>query len=206
MQPMIQPGMQPQGAAPGQPAAPPTMPGNAGQTKATPEQQAMYETIVGQTEETIFQNMNPIKERLSAGAGDGVGDDIGAIVGQLLVMNYQSARQEGKSIPPIIILGAFKELTEVVTDIAMQMGLISQQEANAEADEALYTGIAKFGQGVSQIMPPEEKQQYQQIMVELESADAMSHGQAGQVSPNNAAQPAPTQAPQGQPQPAGAMP
>lgn len=205
--------MQP--AMPQQPPQPQATPqqGQAGQPpgqqKATPEQQAMYETIVGQTEETIYQRINPIKERLQQGAEDGVGDDIGAIVGKLMVMNYQSARQAGKSIPPIIILGAFKELTEVVADIALQMGLVSQQELNAEADEALYVGLGTFGKGTAQLMPPEEKQQYQQMLTELETAEAQVRIQQGPINQNPATQPAPQQQPAqapGQPQPAGAIP
>ena len=193
--------MQP--AMPAQPAATQTQ-GQPGQQKATAEQQAMYETVVGQTEETIYQNIHAIKERLQQGAGDGLGDDIGAIVGELMVMNYQSARQAGKSIPPIIILGAFKELTEVITDIAMQMGLINQQEANGEADEALYVGLGTFGQGIAQLMPPEEKQQYQQMLMELETAEAQGKIQQGPTHSNNAG---PTVAPQtAQPKPAGALP
>lgn len=193
--------MQPSMSA--QPQQPAQKPGGQGeQQKATPEQQAMYETVVGQTEETIYQNINPIKERLQAGAEDGVGDDIGAIVGELMVMNYQSARQAGKSIPPIIILGAFKELTEVVADIAMKMGLVSQQELNAEADEALYVGLGTFGKGTAQLMPPEEKQQYQQMLMELETAEAQGKIQQGPINQGNPQ----ASATQSQPQPTGAMP
>lgn len=198
MQPAMPPQQQPQ-----QPTATPQQ-GQPGQPKATPEQQAMYEAIVGQTEETIYQNINPIKERLQQGAEDGVGDDIGAVVGELMVMNYQSARQAGKSIPPIIILGAFKELTEVVADIAMQMGLVSQQELNAEADEALYVGLGTFGKGTAQLMPPEEKQQYQQMLTELETAEAQGRIQQGPINQPPASQQPPQAT--GQPQPAGAMP
>lgn len=205
MQPTMNPPQSPQGQ-PQQPTAQQQQ-AQPGQ-KATPEQQAMYETVVGQTEETIYQNINPIKERLQQGAEDGVGDDIGAVVGELIIMNYQSARQDGKSIPPIIILGAFKELTEVVSDIALKMGLVNQQELNAEADEALYVGLAMFGKGTAQIMPPEEKQQYQQMLLELETAEAQGKIQQGPINQNPASQPAPQQPAQapGQPQPAGAMP
>lgn len=60
------------------------------------------------------------------------------------------------------MIGAAKELTEVVTDIAVEMKLINSNEADAAADKALYVALATFGKASSANMPEEERQQYAQ--------------------------------------------
>lgn len=147
-----------------------------GSSGASPEEQQMYDTVVGQTTEYIYgQGLENVKQRLQAGAADGVEDDVGAVVGQLLAMNYQSALESQRSIPPRVMAGAAKELTEVVTDMAVQMQLISPKEADEAADEALYVAMATFGRAVPN-MPPEEQQVYQQMIQQLEAEESSAKG------------------------------
>ncbi len=176
MQPQPQQGMAPSMQEPmqQQPGAPQGQP----QAQGNPEQQ-MYDAVVGQTAEYIYgEGLESVKQRLQAGAENGVEDDVGAIVGSLMAMNYKSANESGKTIPPKVMAGAAKELTEIVTDIAVEMQLISPEEADDAADEALYVAMGTFGQSVSD-MPPEEKQQYAQMMQQLQQAEAQAKG-AGQ--------------------------
>lgn len=169
-----------QGQAAGVPtnAAPPAM-GPGGQPGAagpSPEEQQMYDTIVGQTTESIYGPMlENVKQRLQAGAADGVEDDIGAVVGNLLVLNYQGATQANKLIPPQVMAGAAKELVEVVTDISVDMGLLPPGEADNAADEALYAAMATFGKATPN-MPQEEKQVYGQMIQQLEMEEAQAKG------------------------------
>ncbi|MCF1459506.1 MAG: hypothetical protein LPH21_18735, partial [Shewanella sp.] len=160
---------------PGQPPQMQSPQGQPGQ-QGSGEQQ-MYDTVVGQSEEYIFgQGLESVKQRLQAGAENGVEDDVGAIVGNILAMNYQSAVEAGRTIPPKVMAGAAKELTEVVTDIAVEMKLITPQEANAGADEALYVAMATFGKASARVMPQQERQQYQQLIQTLQEAEAKAKG------------------------------
>ena len=200
MQPALQPPQAPAQAPQGQPQQP-AQPG-----KPSPEMQQMYEVVVGQSEEYLLgQGRGNVEKRLQAGAEDGVEDDVGAIVGNILVMNYQGAHQSGKTIPPDIIVGAVKELVEVVTDMAVAMKLINPKEADAAADEALYVALSTFGKAVSANMPPEELQQYQQAIQTLRDVEAQAKGQPAQ-QPTQQAPAQPSMTPGAGNQPVGAMP
>ena len=200
MQPALQPPQAPAQAPQGQPQQP-AQPG-----KPSPEMQQMYEVVVGQSEEYLLgQGRSNVEKRLQAGAEDGVEDDVGAIVGNILVMNYQGAHQSGKTIPPDIIVGAVKELVEVVTDMAVAMKLINPKEADAAADEALYVALSTFGKAVSANMPPEELQQYQQAIQTLRDVEAQAKGQPTQ-QPTQQAPAQPSMTPGAGNQPVGAMP
>ena len=199
----MQPAM-PQNSAPPQPGQPapqgqPTAPQQSGQP--SPEEQQMYDTVVGQSEEYVYgQGRANVEKRLQAGAEDGVEDDVGAIVGNLLAMNYQGAQQAGKTIPPKVMIGAAKELTEVVTDMAVEMKLINPNEADAAADEALYVALATFGKATSANMPEEERQHYAQVIQQIRSVEEQAKG-AGQPPT-----PQPGMAQGAGNQPVGAMP
>ena len=199
MQPITPP---PQGMT--QPAIPegnPQQPEAIGQpqpNQGNPEQQ-MYDTVVGQTAEYIYgEGLENVKQRIQAGAENGVEDDVGAIVGQLLAMNYKSANESGKTIPPRVVAGAAKELTEIVTDIAVEMQLLNPQEADDAADEAIYVAMATFGKSVPDL-PPEEKQQYAQMIRQLQETESQAKGQGQQTDVLNAA-------PSRGSQPVGALP
>ena len=190
------------------PAQPPQ-----GASGASPEEQQMYDTVVGQTTEYLYgPGLENVKQRLQAGAEDGVEDDVGAVVGQMLAMNYQSAQETQRNIPPKVMAGAAKELTEVVMDMAVQMQLINPQEADKAADEALYVAMATFGRAVPS-MPPEEQQAYQQMIQQLEAEERQAYQQmiqqleAEERQAKGAGQPAVQTQPTMQGgQPAGAMP
>ena len=187
----------PMGAAPPQGMERAGTSGPPGAAGVSPEEQQMYDTIVGQTTESIYGPMlENVKQRLQAGAADDVDDDIGAVVGNLLVLNYQGAAEAGRAIPPRVMAGAAKELTEVVTDIAVEMQLLPPGEADNVADEALYAAMAMFGKALPN-MPQEEKQIYAQMIQQLEVEEEQVKGR-GQPS----AQPPMEQGGQ----PAGALP
>ena len=181
----------PPGAMP--PQGQPPAPGGGGDQEMQAMQQ-MYDMLVGQTVDYIYgQGLESIKKRIQAGAEDGVEDDVGAVVGQLLLQNWQSAREAQKMIPPKVVAGACKELVEVVTDIAVEMQLIQPQQADAAADEALYAAMATFGQGAKD-MSPQERQEYQQLIQELEAEEAQAKGGGMPQQPPGGA-PAPQQPP-----------
>ncbi len=174
---------QPQTTPQGQPPQQQPQPPQQGQGQGGGQQQ-MYETIVGQSEEYIYgEGLEDVKQQIQAGAGDGVEDDVGAVVGNLLAMNYMSAAEAGRTIPPKVMAGAAKELTEVVTDIAVNMQLITPEEADEAADEALYFAMSTFGERAGSNMPPEEQQQYAQLLQGLEQIELQAKGQAQPPQP-----------------------
>lgn len=173
------PTVQPQPQQPQQQAPQPAQGGS--------QEQMMYETVVGQTEEYIYgEGLEDVKQQIQAGAGDGVEDDVGAVVGNLLAMNYMGAAEAGRSIPPKVMAGAAKELTEVVTDIAVEMQLIPPEQADEAADEAFYYAMSVFGEKAAPNMPPEQQQQYAQLLQGIEEIELQAKGAPQQQPPQPA--------------------
>jgi hypothetical protein len=89
------------------------------------------------------------------------------------------ARQQSKQVPPLMVLQAAIELSQAVTDMAMQAGVVQQNEANRVAKDAFYHAMTLAGQGTKQAMPAQERQQFQKLLQMVSQMDQQASQPAG---------------------------
>lgn len=177
-----------------QPGAEMAQPQQAGQQEDG-NKQAMFEQLAGPKLEYIYgDGLDDVKGVLEAGA-DNPAMAIGDLVGKLLASSAMNARDNGVSVPPDVMTATALELTNNVADIAVNMGLLGQDEASEAAEESFVTAIGTFGQiAVGNAIGEQEKQAYAKIVSEMEQLMSMKG-----ASPEPQEQ-APTEQPQAEAQ------
>ena len=110
------------------------------------------------------------------GISDDPAEDIGAVVGNVLLMNLQNAQENKKTIPPRVVIQASMELSYLVAELAVQMGRMGEQDLNREAVEGFYEAIKTFGSGAREMLG-EQAQEYSQIIDEVVQAEQKSQPQ-----------------------------
>lgn len=140
----------------------PTQPAPQAKQATSPEEQ-MYEVVVGQSAVWIYQEGLPVvRERLKA--AEDPADAIGGIVGNLLAANVKSAGEQGKMIPPPIIVQGSMELISIVMEIAVKDGVVPEAEAKEEAAESFYEAMSIFGNEVGGSLDQDSRGQYAQAV------------------------------------------
>ncbi len=110
---------------------PEVQPPQPGQQPAQPDQQQpgqeMYNIVVGQAAELIYgEGLQSVQQRLQV--SEDPAQDIGDVVGNVLLMELQSAKEAGKSIPVEVMVQAAMELSALVAELSAQLGRMSEQE------------------------------------------------------------------------------
>lgn len=141
------------------------------------QKQAMFEQLAGPKLEYIYgEGLQDVKGVLEAGS-DNPTAAIGDLVGKLLASSAMNARDNGVSVPPDVMTAAALELTNNVTDIAVKMGMLTQEQAGDVAEESFVTAIGTFGKiAVGNAISEQEKQQYATIVGEMEQLMSMKGG------------------------------
>ncbi|MBU2708868.1 hypothetical protein KCM76_22935 [Zooshikella marina] len=137
--------------------------------KASAEDQEILNTLIGQTADYLYNNLEDVKARLSV--DDDPVDDIGGLIGLLLLQNNQSAKQAGKMIPPPVMFFAAMQLCEIVSEIAIKAGIINEQDEASITEDAFFHAMTTFGEQGGEQLSEQEKQAYSQMintMVEME--------------------------------------
>ena len=95
----------------------------------------------------------------------GIGQVVGHVMGKVL----NDAQQQGKKIPPIVIMRAAIEFTQAVMEMASETGKVPQEQIDQIAQKAFNAALQRIAQ-VTQ--DPQEREQYAQM------TDAVYGGQA----------------------------
>lgn len=128
-------------------------------------QQAMQQNPQGQQQGGMAQmyqmlmenSMNAIagvaQERIEQkGPIEGVAD----LVAKAMTANLQAAQQNGKTIPPQVMMQVAKDLA---MNLLQQIGVPEDQIDDVLID-ILMSALDEFGEATNGILPPEEEQQY----------------------------------------------
>ena len=142
------------------------------------QKRAMFEQLAGPKLEYIWgQGLEDVKQVLGAG-GDAPEHAIGDLVGKMLASSAMQARDNGSMVPPDVMTATAMELINNVTDIAVKMGVVPEEQANDIGESSFIVSIATFGQMAAQsALGPQEKQQYASIIDEMEKIAEMKGGQ-----------------------------
>lgn len=150
--------------------------------KVSPEEQQMLEDMLIPLLEMLYDNNGQSTVEQLQVTDDPV-DDAGNLVGNLLIEQQKSARQNQKMIPPKVVFGMAQQLANNITDIGVAAGLIDEAESNDAAEAAMFIGMNKYGEASQQMgLSPEERQEYAQMLQEIEQARGMTNGESGQMS------------------------
>lgn len=152
-----------------------------GEPQGDDQKRAMFEQLAGPKLEYIWgQGLEDVKQVLSAGA-DAPEQAIGDLVGKMLASSAMQARDNGSMVPPDVMTATAMELINNVTDIAVKMGVVPEEQANDIGESSFIVSIATFGQMAAQsALGPQEKQQYASIIDEMEKIAEMKGGQGQQ--------------------------
>ena len=170
------------------------------QTQISDDQmKAMFEQMVSPSLEYIYGNgLKDVKASLESFA-DEPEKGIASIVGRMMSATALKARDQGGMIPPKVMTAIGMELINNVTDIAVQMGLVTEQESNDIGESAFISSLQVFGDTIDDLAISEnELNQYMQVVDQIEQL----MNEKGGGNPQQQEQPQPEQAPQAQqPQP-----
>lgn len=166
-----------------------------GQPQGDDQKRAMFEQLAGPKLEYIWgQGLEDVKNVLGSGS-DAPEQAIGDMVGKMLASSAMQARDNGSMVPPDVMTATAMELINNVTDIAVKMGVVPEEQANDIGESSFLISIATFGQMAAQTaLGPQEKQGYASIISEMEKIAEMKSGQGQQQQPDQ-----PQQQPQQQP-------
>ena len=110
----------------------------------------MYNMVM---ENSINAIANVAQERIEQkGVEKGVAD----LVATAMIANIQAAQQNGKTIPPQVMMQVAKDLT---MQLLQQIGVPEDQIDDIIID-ILMDALDQFGEATNGILPPEEEQQY----------------------------------------------
>ena len=78
------------------------------------------------------------------------------LVAKAMISNLQAAQQNGKTIPPQVMMQVAKDLA---MNLLQQVGVPEEQIDDVLID-ILMNALDEFGEATNGILPPEEEQQY----------------------------------------------
>ena len=168
-----QPQGQPQGQAQGDPRV--DMDPEQGQQQTDELVSAMLESLYGPM-------LEDVKEMLEQ-QPDAPHEAIGRVVSQLMLTSWQALADQGSTVPPGVMVQAAMVASQAVGEMAIKMGLISEEESAEPVEAGFMIAMGQFGQAAGKDMPPEQKQRYKQIIQGIAQAKEASQGQQPQEQP-----------------------
>lgn len=110
----------------------------------------MYQMLM---ENSMNAIANVAQERIQQkGPIEGIAD----LVAKAMISNLQAAQQNGKTIPPQVMMQVAKDLA---MQLLQQVGVTEEQIDDVLID-ILMNALDEFGEATNGILPPEEEQQY----------------------------------------------
>lgn len=196
---LLQQGMQPQGPQGQPPQQPPQgqaaqqPPGQGGDPRVDmdPKQgkqqvnqlaNAMLEMLYGPMLEKVKQIFGQHQDKPEKA--------IARILAQMLIATWKTMNEQGKAVPPGVLVQAGMVAVQAVGEMAVRMGILPK-EGNAEPIEAGFMlGMGEFGKATAQEMPPEQRKRYGEMLTAIR--DGRQQAAGGQQRPQGG--------PQGNPQ------
>lgn len=169
---------------------------NASPEEAGPQFESLLEGMLGYL---YGEGMQGVTQALQQ--GDDIVRRMGQVIGTVMVTTHNTIAQDGKTVPPNVMVRAGIELSKAVGEMAMEMGRL--QEGGDEAIEAAFmVGLGSFGKN-AEGLDDAQRQRYGEIVGAIQQGKRESGQgqpqQQGQQPQQQAQQP-----PQGQ-QPAPMM-
>ncbi|AUR96760.1 hypothetical protein NVP1232O_26 [Vibrio phage 1.232.O._10N.261.51.E11] len=154
------------------------------QAQGDDQKRSMFEQLAGPSLEYIWgDGLEDVKQVLQSGQ-DAPEQAIGDMVGKMMASSAMQARDNSSVVPPDVMTATGMELINNVTDIAVKMGVVPEGQANEIGESAFIVAIATFGQMAAQnALGPQEKQQYANIVTEMEKIAEMKGGQGEPQQP-----------------------
>lgn len=187
-------GLLQQGMTPQQPAQPEPEPpsGEAsaraepGRNPMAPPEQAkpMVKALVERLLTFLYEQGTEQVARVLQKDGN-ITNQMGKVLGMIMVTVYNAMAQQGKAIPPNVMVQAGMELAKAVGEMAMDLGRLQQGQDAEAIESAFMLGLGTLGKNAE--MSQEERQAYRQMI------DALVKGraQAGGAAAPDRRQPAP---------------
>ena len=168
--------------------------GPMGSVAGNDEKQQQFERFASQLLEYLYsdEGMASTKEVLG-NAGDDVPGAIGSIVAKSMAGLVVQARQIGSPVDPEVVYAIAIQLCNAVTDIAMQMGMVEEGEADDDAEDAFYAAIGDFSDMAQTLsLTPEEADQYEAMAADLGKLEEFRDQNGGEMpAPGTEQAPAP---------------
>lgn len=102
------------------------------------------------------------EQRIKEKGVDGVAD----LVAMAMISNLEAAHQNGKTIPPKIMLQVAKD---IALQIIQQMG-VPEDELDDVLISVLLKAIQQFGEATNGILPDEEEQEYLDLLDQINAS------------------------------------
>lgn len=97
------------------------------------------------------------------------------LIATAMIANLQAAQQNGKSIPPQVMLQVAKD---IAMQLLQQMGVPEDQFDDVLID-VLFKALDQFGQSSDGMLSPEEEQQYVDMINKISEAEQQRQAQKG---------------------------
>lgn len=139
----------------------------------------MYKMVMDNSVNAIA---NVAQERIEQkGVEKGVAD----LVATAMIANIQAAQQNGKTIPPQVMMQVAKDLT---MQLLQQIGVPEDQIDDIIID-ILMDALDQFGEATNGILPPEEEQQYVDMIGKVSDLENQRQSQMQGNKPQSMQQP-----------------
>lgn len=176
---LLQQGMQPapeqapqgqpmQGQPPQQPpqGGQPAQEGNDPRVNATPEEagpqfEALLEGMLGYLYGDGMQQATQMLQQ-----GDDITRRMGQVIGTVMVTTFNMITQDGKTVPPNVMVRAGIELAKAVGEMAMEVGRLQPGEDEA-IEAAFMLGLGLFGK-TAEGLEDAQRQRYSEMVTAIQ--------------------------------------
>lgn len=181
-QPPMQAPQQPpqQGQAPEQDGNDPRV--NASPEEAGPQFEALLEGMLGYL---YGEGMQGVTQALQQ--GDDIVRRMGQVIGTVMVTVHNTIAQDGKTVPPNVMVRAGIELSKAVGEMAMEMGRLPEGEDEA-IEAAFMVGLGSFGKN-AEGLDDAQRQRYGEIVGAIQQGKRESGQGQPQGQPPQGQQP-----------------
>ncbi|QEH18428.1 hypothetical protein [Histophilus somni] len=140
------------------------------QTEQTGNMMQMYQFLMQNSMQAIAETAEQrIHEK---GPVDGTAD----LIATAMVSNLQAAQQNGKTIPPQVMLQVAKD---IAMQLLQQMGVPEEQLDDVLID-VLFKALDQFGEMSHGMLSAEEEQQYVDMINKISAAEQQRQAQKGE--------------------------
>lgn len=155
---------------------------NAAPEEAGPQFEALLEGMLGYLYGDGMQQATQMLQQ-----GDDITRRMGQVIGTVMVTTYNMIAQDGKTVPPNVMVRAGIELSKAVGEMAMEVGRLQTGEDEA-IEAAFMLGLGLFGK-TAEGLEDAQRQRYSEMVTAIQ--DGKRETMQGQQPPQ--------QQPQGQP-------
>lgn len=128
----------------------------------------LYGPLLEQTEK-MMQQMEPqaFIERITA---------------SLMLAAWQRLREDGKTVPPAVMVQAGMMAAQAVGEMAIEAGMLNPDESEI-IETGFMAAMARFGKSTKDAMPKPQRQRYAQLIQTLSEAKQQAQGEPSRQQP-----------------------